>query len=206
MEKNKLNEGKESLERIKLLMSYRNDMTLTENENIIKEQNQPVTAENKIKDLLTSCVANKESYSNYSNINHKALAKILSDAILGAGTNENVIEGVMLQINDISDLCLIASYYSNDYGESLFEALKSDLSDEDLSKYVHAPLNKAIQNTLKRFDENDLNSFKEFIAKTYPEAKVSDKEITINGNIYTIKKNDNEWDFKFENDTFTHQQ
>jgi hypothetical protein len=206
MEKNKLNEGKESLERIKLLMSYRNDMTLTENENIIKEQNQPVTAENKIKDLLTSCVANKESYSNYSNINHKALAKILSDAILGAGTNENVIEGVMLQINDISDLCLIASYYSNDYGESLFEALKSDLSDEDLSKYVHTPLNKAIQNTLKRFDENDLNSFKEFIAKTYPEAKVSDKEITINGNIYTIKKNDNEWDFKFENDTFTHQQ
>ena len=32
MENNKLNEGFESLNRIKLLMSYRNDMTLTENE------------------------------------------------------------------------------------------------------------------------------------------------------------------------------
>ena len=36
MEKNKLNEANESLERIKLLMSYRNDMTLTENENLNK--------------------------------------------------------------------------------------------------------------------------------------------------------------------------
>jgi|688.fasta_scaffold582848_1 hypothetical protein len=36
MEKNKLNEANESLERIKLLMSYRNDMTLTENEEKLK--------------------------------------------------------------------------------------------------------------------------------------------------------------------------
>jgi hypothetical protein len=204
MEKYTIGEGISALDRVKLLMSYKESMTLKENIEIINEQSSKV-----VKQLFDGCVSFKNEFSKYSDINHANLAQGFINAIAGPGTDEKKIYDILLQLKDISDLCRIADIYFKTNGRTLFQDLKDDLDEQEFAKYVHAPLQNAINSTsdrLKNPPNNEKNKLEEFIKKTYPQWNVSSNDISINGNIYTIKQGDNEWDFKLVGNTFTLQQ
>ena len=247
MKKYKLDEGLESLNRVKLLMSYKNDMTLTENENL-KLSKQPVneiapvviagiqigvpwligagsaalTAASawiyntqgggdsftKTKEFFKGC---KKEFINTKPTLDKTTIRAAADkiynAIEGFGTRLDDIKSALSEMPTVGDLCELNKWYEEQYG-NLYEDLDGDIDGTDFVKYVWSVINPVIVDAREEIDAaaKVLILFKEFIAKNYPDAKVSDEEITINGNIYTIKKNDNEWDFKFENNTFTYQQ
>jgi hypothetical protein len=193
MEKNKLNEGKESLERIKLLMSYRNDMTLTENVNIIEEQSNEIS-DTDLQNYVDKAVDYLDGY-----VTAEDLVRLAGDVALLSTKKYKGKNGLIAFIE----------YYSIDEGGDNF---LDDIDSVGVKSVgvqgVNAKNNMiTLINKVQGLSTDDgKTKFLEFITKTYPDAKVSDEEIIINGNIYTIKQNGNEWDFKLEGNTFTYQQ
>ena len=104
MEKNKLNEANESLERIKLLMSYRNDMTLTENEKKVKgliNEGHVVT----LKNVLNACTTGTTETKILSNDEIQQLARNFYDAFEGFWTGTGLVK-VKEGLDKLSKNCL----------------------------------------------------------------------------------------------------
>ena len=245
MENNKLNEGLESLNRIKLLMSYKNDMTLTENEENLNKQ--PINEIAPVVILgvelglpwligagatalagagiwINKSLGGGNSFENTKNFFDgfckttdtkptidktaiRAAAEKIFNAIVGWGTDLDDIKNALSEMPTVGDLCELNKWYGQQYG-NLYEDLDGDIDGTDFVKYVWSVINPKIVDASEAIENAKAGKtkFKDFITKNYPDAKVSDQDITINDNIYTIKQNGNEWDFKLEGDTFIYQQ
>jgi hypothetical protein len=68
MEKYNLEEGKESLDRIKLLMSYKNTMTLTENLEVVNEQENNVLSMDQMAQNVDNAVDYLDGYVTADNL------------------------------------------------------------------------------------------------------------------------------------------
>ena len=136
MEKNKLNEANESLERIKLLMSYRNDMTLTENEKKVKGLINEGHGDT-VKNVLNACTTDAAETKILTNDEIQQLARNFYDAFEGFWTGTDLVkvkEGLdKLSKNTFGDLCAVKYFFEKRYGKgnTFFEWIDSDIDYDD---------------------------------------------------------------------------
>jgi len=100
---------------------------------------------NALKGLLVQQIRQNNPNKNFIMLSQnkvKQYAEDLKSAVQGAGTNENEISGVFSKLNDKVAVSQVASYFSGLYGETLYDRLKEDLSDDDFKIYVTDYLNK----------------------------------------------------------------
>jgi len=219
MEKYTLDEGISALDRIKLLMSYKESMTLKENIQVIKEQsNEAVRSAStgglerlksillglgltpKMTQLPTNLIRGASKIESLMVNTNKGKFYFFSWKPGGYFTSNNFVARLVQNENTMEwtlgswDLDRI--YLKND-------GVIDDFKDSGFDNVINI-------NTLGESSENSSSNQKnkliEFIKKTYPQWNVSSNDISINGNIYTIKQGDNEWDFKLVGNTFTLQQ
>jgi len=202
MNKYKLEEGLESLNRVKLLMSYKNDMTLTENEKkigLLSEQNFA----NAVKTTLQACGSEIESKKTFTEEKINEISRNFFDAYEGAGTDWDLIKKALgeLKTGTFADLCSVKSKFEERYGggESFFEWIDSDIDDD--TEWVE--FSDTFINLKEKFNQNktaDIQSWPDCISgyetrkdSNGVEVKVSPEDETIfyykNFTVFDTKNN-----------------
>ena len=173
MEKYTLDEGNESLQRVKLLMSYKNSLTLNEN---LHEQGLTDAAKNialntatfgmygltkllfaengnnkmKFKNILNGCKTMQLPEINEDKFD--AFADTINSAIDGIGTGTDEIKKVFGSLTKIQYICALDKAYKI-HGD-LFTDLVEDLeTDEQWKDTVILPLRTVIRNNEKTKSE-----------------------------------------------------
>jgi hypothetical protein len=119
----------ESLERIKLMMSYDMGKTLNENKQIVNEQNVDDYEyfETATKSIMK--YPNQISKLNFGNptANVKVASKAIKDSVEGMGTDFHGLDYILKTgFNNISNSMSIIKNYESIGGESLFDALNGE--------------------------------------------------------------------------------
>jgi hypothetical protein len=118
---------KEILSRIKLLMEYDMGKTLTENENVIQEQDVNEYFTTVAKSVMNN--PNQVSKINFGNptVDVEKACMTIKDAIEGMGTDKKGINYVLDNaFKDIANTIAIIKKYPSIAGESLFDALEGE--------------------------------------------------------------------------------
>jgi hypothetical protein len=104
-------------------------------------------SKDKITQLIQACSKNNDELGKktMSDDQLDELSDKLYTSMKGAGTEEDDIKDVFIQIQSVPDLCALVDNYKDNYGD-LVEWLDGDLDgDEEWRDYVALPLRKAIR-------------------------------------------------------------
>jgi hypothetical protein len=213
MEKNKLNEGKESLERIKLLMSYRNDMTLTENEIKIKLSEQ--TSDN--------CVVSIDEMQEYVDGAVKLLDAVLnfdlSKISVGFGVGEQQLSELLELVTNLSNcsfedknaLIAFLNFYKEEEGDDFREEIRN-IGVKTLGKVKAPRLKQSIISVIDKTktssnqqttSNNPLDSFKTYIKNDWGTDFKGNETFGIEGDLYYVMDDKKErYNYKLEDNKF----
>jgi hypothetical protein len=213
MEKNKLNEANESLERIKLLMSYRNDMTLTENEIKIKLSEQ--TSDN--------CVVSIDEMQEYVDGAVKLLDAVLnfdlSKISVGFGVGEQQLSELLELVTNLSNcsfedknaLIAFLNFYKEEEGDDFREEIRN-IGVKTLGKVKAPRLKQSIISVIDKTktssnqqttSNNPLDSFKTYIKNDWGTDFKGNETFGIEGDLYYVMDDKKErYNYKLEDNKF----
>jgi hypothetical protein len=222
MEKYKLDEGLESLNRVKLLMSYKNDMTLTENEEKIKgllNEGHPEDVEK----ILDACTTEVLKTKTFTDEEIKIIARTFYDAFSRAtlgiptGTDlDKVKEGLdKLSVGTFGDLCAVNAFFETRYGQgdNFFTWIDDDIDYDDewinfvdvfsnlKDKYDNSP--QQTNNPPQQTNNNNFELFKTFVKNDWANDFKGNEVFGIEGDLYyVIDENKARFNYKLEGNKF----
>ena len=221
MKKYKLDEGLESLNRVKLLMSYKNDMTLTENEEKINEQTSEncVISDDEMQEYVNTAVELLDAVINYD------LSKLFSSKpAFGFGVGEEQLSELLEIVTKLSKcsfegknaLISFLDYYKQEEDEDFREEVRG-IGLKTLGK-VKAPKLKQniisiIDNTInlpqqtnnppQQTNNNNFELFKTFVKNDWANDFKGNEVFGIEGDLYyVIDENKDRFNYKLEGNKF----
>jgi hypothetical protein len=219
MKNNKLNEGLESLNRIKLLMSYKNDMTLTENEIKIKLNEQTsdncVVSIDEMQEYVDSAVEMLNAVINYD------LSKLFStkEPAFGFGVGEQQLSELLELVTNLSNctfedknaLIAFLKFYKEEEGDDFREEIRN-IGVKTLGKVKAPRLKQSIisvidktktSSTQQTTTNNPLDSFKIYIKNDWGTDFKGNETFGIEGDLYYVMDDKKErYNYKLEGNKF----